>query len=143
MASLDVLEIPGVTDGLDNDYVAQMNGALAALDTHDMVFVHVEAPDEAAHSGNIDGKIEAIQRVDGDMVSRLLEYNGDGLKVLVMPDHPTPIALRTHTHEPVPFMLWRRGLGNKGTQRFTEAEAAKTGVFIGEGYNIMGRLLDL
>jgi 2,3-bisphosphoglycerate-independent phosphoglycerate mutase len=143
MVSMDVLEIPGVTDGLDNDYVAQVEGALAALDTHDLVVVHVEAPDEAAHSGNIDGKIEAIQRVDRDMVSRLLEYTGDGLNVLVMPDHPTPIALRTHTGEPVPFMLWHKGIGNNGANRFTEAEAGKTGVFIEEGYKIMRRLLDL
>ena len=143
MASMDVLEIPGVTDGLDNNYVAQVEGALVALDTHDLVVVHVEAPDEAAHSGDVDCKIEAIQRVDSEMLSRLREYTGDDLKVLVMPDHPTPIALRTHTAEPVPFMLWRKVIGNNGARRFTEAEAGKTGVFIEEGYKIMRRLLDL
>ena len=143
MASLDILEIPGVTDGLDNDCVAQIEGALAALDTHDLVVVHVEAPDEAAHIGNIDGKIEAIRRVDGDMIGRLREYSGDGLRVLVMPDHPTPIALRTHTPEPVPFMLWGKGVVANGAGRFTEAEAGHTGVFIEKGYTIMSKLLDI
>ena len=143
MASMDVLEIPGVTDGLDNDYIAQMEGALAALDTHDLVVVHVEAPDEAAHVGNIDGKIEAIQRIDRDMVGRLREYLKDELRVLVMPDHPTPITLRTHTAEPVPFMLWGKGVVANGARCFTEAEAGNTGVFIEKGYTIMSKLLDI
>lgn len=142
MASVDVLEIPGVTDGSDNDYVAQIEGALAALDTHDLVVVHVEATDEAAHIGNIDGKIEAIRRVDRDMIGLLLEYSGDELRVLVMPDHPTPISLRTHTADPVPFMLWGKGIVANGAGRFTEAEAGHTGVFIEKGYTIMSKLLD-
>jgi 2,3-bisphosphoglycerate-independent phosphoglycerate mutase len=143
MASMDVLEIPGVTDGLGNDYIAQIEGALLALDTHDLVIVHVEAPDEAAHSGLIENKIDAIQRVDRDIVSRLREYTEDELRVLVMPDHPTPIALRTHTANPVPFMLWGKGVVANGAGRFTEAEAGHTGVFLEKGYKIMSRLLDI
>jgi 2,3-bisphosphoglycerate-independent phosphoglycerate mutase len=141
MASIDVLEIPGVTDGLDNDYAAQAEGALDALATHDISIIHVEASDEAAHSGVIDNKVEAIQLVDAEIVSRLREYRVDDMKVLVMPDHPTPIALRTHTADPVPFMLWGKGIVSNGAGRFTEAEAGQTGVFIEEGYRIMSRLL--
>jgi 2,3-bisphosphoglycerate-independent phosphoglycerate mutase len=143
MASMDVLEIPGVTDGPDNDYVAQISGAMAALETHDLVIVHIEAPDEAAHSGSIENKIDAIQRVDSDIVSRLREYSKDDLRVLVMPDHPTPIALRTHTADPVPFMLWGKDVVSNGARRFTEAEAGHIGVFIEKGYKIMSRLLDI
>lgn len=141
MASIDVLEIDGVTDGLDNDYAAQAEGALAALEEHDLVIIHVEAPDEAGHSGLVDEKVEAVERVDGEIAGRLLRYAGDGLRVLVMPDHPTPISLRTHTAEPVPFLLWGDGVGSCGGSRFTEAEAARTGVFIEKGYTIMSRLL--
>ena len=141
MVGMAVLDLPGVTDGLDNDYTAQAAGALGALERHDMVVVHIEAPDEAAHAGSIDDKIEAIQRVDGEVVSRLRSWRRDALRVLIMPDHPTPIEVRTHTPDPVPFLLWGPGFTANGAKRFTEAEAKGTGFFIEEGYNIMGRLL--
>ncbi len=140
MLKMDILDIPGVTDGLDNDYSAQALGALKALGDHDLAVIHVEAPDEAAHGGSIDDKVEAIQRVDREMVGRIGSFKGD-LRVLVMPDHPTPIRARRHTPEPVPFLLWGPGFTSNGAKRFTEAEAKKTGLFIEEGYNIMGRLI--
>ena len=141
LSGMSVLEIPGVTDGLDNDYAAQAEGALAALKEHDLVVIHIEAPDEAAHEGDIDNKIEAIQRIDREVVSRIRSWRGGDLRVLVMPDHPTPIEVRTHTPDPVPFMLWGAGFSANGAKRFTEAEAKSTGVFIKDGYNIMGRLV--
>ena len=140
MVGMEVLYITGVTDGLDNDYSAQANGALEALKEHDLVVIHIEAPDEAAHAGSIDDKIEAIQRVDNEVVSQLRSWQGDALRVLIMPDHSTPIQVRTHTADPVPFMLWGAGFTAIGAKRFTEAEAKKTGLFIDPGYNIMGRL---
>jgi 2,3-bisphosphoglycerate-independent phosphoglycerate mutase len=141
MVGMGVLDIAGVTDGMDSDNAAQATGALLALEGHDMVVIHVEAPDEAAHAGFIDNKIEAIRRVDGEVVSRLRSRRGGGLRVLIMPDHPTPIKVRTHTADPVPFVLWGAGFTANGAQRFTEAEAAKTGLFIDPGYNIMSRLV--
>jgi len=141
MAGMSVLDIKGVTDGPDNDNAAQIAGALEALKKRDLAVVHIEAPDEAAHGGLIDEKIEAIQKIDSEVVSQLREWRGDDLRVLVMPDHPTPIKLRTHTDDPVPFLIWGRGIEANGAKRFTEAEAGKTGVFIEEGYNIMGRLV--
>jgi len=140
MAGIESLDIHGVTDGLDNDYVQQGAGALEALKQHDLVVIHIEAPDEAGHAGSIDDKIEAIERVDREVVSRLVSWEGDTLRVLIMPDHPTPIAVQTHTAEPVPFMLWGPGFEANGARRFTEAEAKGTGVFIDEGHTIMGRL---
>ena len=140
MAGMDVLDIPGVTDGLDNDYTAQVVGALKALEGHDLVVIHIEAPDEAAHDASIDGKVEAVQRVDREVVSRLRSWGKD-LRLLIMPDHPTPIPVRTHTGDPVPFLLWGAGFNANGAKRFTEAEAKNTGFFIEEGYNIMGRLV--
>jgi len=141
LVGMEVLDTAGVTDGLDNDYAAQANGALAALREHDLVVVHIEAPDEAAHTGAVDDKIEAIRRVDNEVVGRLRSWQADSLRVLILPDHPTPIKLQTHTADPVPFILWGAGFTASGAQGFTEAEAESTGLFIEEGYNIMGRLI--
>jgi 2,3-bisphosphoglycerate-independent phosphoglycerate mutase len=141
MMGMEVLNITGVTDGLDNDYAAQATGALKALEEHDLVVIHVEAPDEAAHAGLVDDKVEAIQRVDKEMVSQIRNWDKDALRVLIMPDHPTPIEIQTHTAEPVPFMFLGPGFAANGASRFTEAEAKKTGVFIEDGYNIMGSLM--
>jgi len=141
MMGMGVLDIPGVKDGLDNDYVAQAVGALTALKEYDLVVIHIEATDEAAHAGSIDDKIEAIQRVDSEVLSRIRSWQPDNLRTLIMPDHPTPIKTQTHSGEPVPFMLWGPGFTTNGAKRFTEAEAKSTGFFIEQGYNIMSRLI--
>jgi 2,3-bisphosphoglycerate-independent phosphoglycerate mutase len=140
MAGMQVLDIPGVTDGLDNDYAAQVAGALKALEKYDLVAIHIEAPDEAAHAGSIDDKVEAIQRVDEEVVSRIRSWNLDALRVLILPDHPTPIKIQTHSSEPVPFVLWGPGFKSNGVKGFTEAEAKRAGFFIDDGYNIMSKL---
>jgi 2,3-bisphosphoglycerate-independent phosphoglycerate mutase len=141
MVGMEVLDIRGVTDGLDNDYTAQTIGALQALEKHDLVVIHIEAPDEAAHAGSIEDKIDAIERVDKEVISRLRGWQG-GLRVLILPDHPTPIKTQTHSPEPVPFLLWGEGFTSNGAKRFTEAEAKSTGLFIDDGYKIMGRLIE-
>ena len=143
MMGMGVLDIPGVKDGLDNDFTAQAVGALTALKEYDLVVIHIEATDEAAHAGSIDDKIEAIQRVDSEVVSQLCSWRPDNLRTLILPDHPTPIETQTHSGEPVPFMLWGSGFTSNGAKRFTEAEAKSTGLFIEEGYNIMSRLIGL
>jgi len=138
---MDVLDIAGVTDGLDNDYAAQATGVVEVLDKYDLVIIHIEAPDEAAHAGSIDDKIESIQRIDGEIISRLHSWGKDALRLLIMPDHPTPITVQTHTSDPVPFLLWGQGFSTNGAKRFTEAEAKSTDLFIDPGYNIMGKLI--
>jgi len=142
MVGMEVLDIPGVTDGLDNDYIAQAVSALEALERYDLVVIHVEAPDEAGHAGSTDDKVKAIQTVDEEVVSRLRSWRPDDLRVLIMPDHPTPIKVQTHTDDPVPFMLWGAGFTANGARSFTEAEAKNTGIFIDEGYKIMRRLIE-
>jgi 2,3-bisphosphoglycerate-independent phosphoglycerate mutase len=141
MMEMEVLNIGGVTDGLDNDFAAQAKGALTALAENDLVVIHIEAPDEAAHAGAIDGKIEAIHRIDKEVVSRLRSWDEDELRLLVMPDHPTPIKTRTHSPEPVPFLLWGEGFKPNGAKSFSEIEAKNTGLFIEDGYKIMARLI--
>jgi len=141
MAGMEVLEIPRVTDGLDNDYAAQAEGALKALEKYDLVSIHIEAPDEAAHAGSIDDKVKAIEAVDKEVVSRICSRDKNSIRVLVLPDHPTPIKIQTHTDEPVPFMLWGSGIAPNGARRFTEMEASARNLFIEEGHNIMRMLV--
>lgn len=137
---IDRLSIAGVTDGADNDYRAQIEGALLALDDHDLVVVHVEAPDEEGHAGDVQGKIEAIEAIDREIASVLRERI-DGLRVLAMPDHPTPIELKTHVGEPVPFLLAGPGIPADQATSFTEAEAAATRRVIDPGRGVVDLLL--
>jgi 2,3-bisphosphoglycerate-independent phosphoglycerate mutase len=141
MTGLEVLDTPGVTGDLNNDYVAQADGALQALVRYDMVVVHIEATDEAAHAGLVEDKIEAIERVDKEIVGPLCSWDKDSLRVLILPDHATPIRTQTHVADPVPFVLWGQGFTASGAKRFTEAEATGTGVLVEEGYSIMRRLI--
>jgi 2,3-bisphosphoglycerate-independent phosphoglycerate mutase len=137
---MEVLNIPGVTDGLDNDYASQADGALKVLEDHDLAVIHVEAPDEAAHSGDALAKIEAIEKIDSEIVGRLVNQKKDSLRVLIMPDHPTPVATQTHAREAVPFLIWGPRIKSSGIGRLTEEEARKSGLVV-EGYNIMRRFL--
>jgi 2,3-bisphosphoglycerate-independent phosphoglycerate mutase len=141
MTGIVNLDIPGVTAGLDNDCAGQASGALEALQEHDLVFVHIEAPDEAGHAGRIDDKIEAIERVDQEVIGQLLAGAGDSLRILAMPDHPTPIEVQTHVPDPVPFVLWGTGFRPAGAKSFSEIQARDTGIFVGDGYEIMRKLI--
>jgi 2,3-bisphosphoglycerate-independent phosphoglycerate mutase len=143
MTGMEVINIPGVTDGLDNDFAAQATGALKALETHDLVVIHVEAPDEAGHSGSIENKIEAIQKTDAEIISRLREFEAGQLRLLIMPDHPTPIDIQTHTNEPVPFLIWGPGISSNGAKRLTEVEAEASDFFVQSGYGIINRLIKM
>jgi 2,3-bisphosphoglycerate-independent phosphoglycerate mutase len=138
---MEVLDIHGVTGDLNNDCAAQAIDALKALEKYDMAVIHVEATDEAAHAGLFKDKIEAIQKVDKEIVARLRSWDKDALRVLILPDHSTPIEIQTHVADPVPFVLWGPGFTASGAKRFTEAEAKGTGIFLQEGYNIMSKLV--
>jgi 2,3-bisphosphoglycerate-independent phosphoglycerate mutase len=137
MAGMEVLQIAGVTDGQDNDYVAQVDGALRALEKYDLVTIHIEAPDEAGHDGSVEHKVKAIEQADREVISKLRSWKREALSLLVMPDHPTPIKIKTHVGEPVPFLLWGPGFKPSGAIAFTEAQAKKSGIYIDDGYTIM------
>jgi 2,3-bisphosphoglycerate-independent phosphoglycerate mutase len=142
MAKMEVVNIPGVTDGPDNDYQAQALGALKTLEKQDLVVIHVEAPDEAGHGGSIEKKVESIEKTDQEIVSRLRAYKTGQLRILIMPDHPTPIEIKTHTAEPVPFLIWGPGIRPNGAQRLTEVEAKRSGFFVPNGYGIINKLIE-
>ncbi len=139
---VDFLHIPCVTDGPDNDYEGQMRAALAALADHDLVFVHVESPDEAGHQGDAAAKVDAIEKVDALMVPQVLEAAAAGdLKLLVLPDHPTPLEIKTHVAEPVPFIMWGPGFASNGAAAYTEEEARATGFAVAPGHLLMSLFL--
>jgi hypothetical protein len=107
-AGLDVFTVPGATGRLDTNYRGKAEYALRELEEKDFVLIHVEAPDEAEHNGCAPDKVRAIKRIDEEMVAPILERarRGGGLAFLVLPDHPTPVAIRTQSQEPVPFLFY-------------------------------------
>jgi len=118
-AGMEVIQVPGATGYLDTDYHAKAEYAIRALEDLDFVYLHVEAPDEAGHMGSAEEKVRAIECVDGVIGMILKETSA---VVAVLPDHPTPVRLRTHTSDPVPFAVL--GLGRDGCRRYSEREAA-------------------
>ena len=142
LVGMDRLDIPGVTGDSDNDYAAQAHGALAALDDHDLVVIHIESPDEEGHAGNIEGKRRALEDIDREVVSRVLEYaDHANTRILAMPDHPTPIEIKTHVGEPVPYVLWGNGIVPNHASSYDEYSADETGVMLDPGRLVMDELL--
>ncbi len=143
-AGLEVVTVDGATGYIDTNYEGKVAAALKALETKDYVYLHVEAPDEASHSGNLEHKLKAIEDFDSRVVGPILEgiKKFDGCRVLCTPDHPTPLALMTHTSNPVPFILYSgEDRENPGTMGYDEESAASTGLFLEEGHRLMEMLL--
>jgi 2,3-bisphosphoglycerate-independent phosphoglycerate mutase len=144
-AGLDVINVPGATGYIDTNYMGKAEAALEALKTRDFVYLHVEAPDEAAHSGNLEDKLSAIESFDREVVGTVLaglESFAD-YRVMVLPDHPTPVAKKTHTSDPVPFALYGSGgefSSDKPAACYSEHEAAGSGIVYNPGYELMARL---
>ncbi len=144
-AGLDIVAVPGATGYVDTNFKGKAEYALRELERKDFVLIHVEAPDEAGHNGSVPDKVRAIERIDREMLGPILDRarSGGDLSVLVMPDHPTPIAIRTHSQEPVPFIFYPAppGLSPAPGKRYTEAEAKATGQFVEQGTRLIGYLL--
>jgi len=137
------IDVPGITGYYDTDYAAKGRAALRALEDVDLVFVHVEAPDEAGHNGQADEKVLAVERIDEMVVGPVAELvvRGENLRALVAPDHYTPTVKRTHSREPVPFLIAGGGVEPNGAKAFSEKEAARTGLQMA-GWDAMGRLIE-
>jgi 2,3-bisphosphoglycerate-independent phosphoglycerate mutase len=107
LSGIEVLDVPGATAGFDNDYAAQRDAALASLADRDLFLLHVEATDEAGHQGAVDEKVTSLERWDADVIGPLVDaLDGTAFRVLLLPDHATPCAARTHTSAPVPYLLY-------------------------------------
>jgi len=146
-AGLRVINVPGATGYLDTNYRGKAEAALTALQELDLVYVHVEAPDEAAHGGLLGDKLEAIERFDNEVVGTVLA-GLDALgpcRVLVLPDHPTPVRRMTHTKDPVPFILYGSAgeFPPQGTVTgYSERNARATGVVVAPGHLLLRHLVD-
>jgi 2,3-bisphosphoglycerate-independent phosphoglycerate mutase len=144
-AGLDVVNVPGATGYTDTNYAGKAEYALRELERKDFVLIHVEAPDEAGHNGSVGEKIRAIERIDREMLTPLLaraREKGD-LRILLMPDHATPIEIRTHAQEPVPFVIYPSppGLSLTPGRRYTEAEGRDSGQYVPAGIRLIEYLL--
>jgi 2,3-bisphosphoglycerate-independent phosphoglycerate mutase len=143
LAGLEILKVPGATGYLDTDYAAKGAAAAAALERVDLVVVHVEAPDEAGHGGKALAKLKSLERIDAEIIgplAGLARRRGD-VRALIAADHATPVELRTHTAEAVPFLIWGQGAGPTGAESFSEAQARSTGLREKKGHLLLGRLL--
>lgn len=143
-AGLDIIDVPGATGYLDTNFLGKAQAALDALKERDFVFVHVEAPDEASHSGKLADKIQAIESFDAQVVGPVLEgikRLGD-YRIICAPDHPTPVALMTHTSDPVPFVIYSGEQQVKpGVPGYDEVSAAAAQYLVPEGFRLMELLL--
>ncbi|MFV9675846.1 MAG: phosphoglycerate mutase, partial [Anaerolineales bacterium] len=139
-AGMDVIEVPGATGYLDTNYAGKADYAVKALEDHDFVYVHVEAPDEAGHAGDVYAKVQAIEDFDEKVVGRVLDRCSDCV-IMVLPDHPTPIPLRTHTADPVPFAICGGGRGADSVSAFDERSAAAGSYGLKVGAELIGLMI--
>ena len=130
LAGLEIIDVLGITGYYDTNYLGKAQYALNSLDGKDFVYIHIESPDEAGHNGDVRAKIEAIENVDRHIVGTVLKYldEHDDVRVLVLPDHPTPLELRTHTDEPVGFVMAGKDIAPDAAVNFSESTAAEKGL---------------
>jgi len=142
-AGFDIVDVPGATGYLDTNYQGKGEYALRELETKDIVYVHVEAPDEAGHNGDVRGKVKAIEEFDEKVVGTILKgMQAKGpFRVLIVCDHWTPVSIRTHTPEPVPFILYDSRETENSGRYYDEASASESGVFVEDGTRLIDRLI--
>jgi 2,3-bisphosphoglycerate-independent phosphoglycerate mutase len=147
-AGMDRILVEGANGGLHTNYVGKADAAVDALvnQGYDFAYVHVEAPDEMGHQGIIQDKISAIEQVDEKVVGRIvdgLDKSGEEYRIMVLPDHPTPICVRTHTGEAIPYLIYDSRKSLKGVHTYNEAKANESEWKWPEGYRLIDHLLEL
>lgn len=145
-AGMDCAEVPGANGGLDTNYEGKAQAAVDALlkDGYDLAYLHIEAPDEMGHQGSAERKIQAIENIDRRVLgplTRQLDDAGTPYRLLVLPDHPTPVRLRTHVAEPVPYLLYDSTEKRVHSWNYNEREAALSGAAVERGCELMKLLL--
>lgn len=144
-AGLKNIEVEGANGTLHTNYEGKAKAAVETLvkDGYDFVYVHVEAPDEMGHQGSIERKIQAIEYLDTrviEVIKKEMDESKEDYRMLILPDHPTPIACRTHTSDPVPYLLYDSTDKKQETWSYTEVDAKESGNFIAEGYTLIDKL---
>ncbi len=143
-AGMSTPEVEGATGYIDTNFEGKAEAALKELENgKDFVYIHVEAPDECGHRNEPENKVKAIELIDEKILSLLLEglEKYDDYKIMILPDHPTPIATKTHASDPVPYLIYHKKGERDGVDTFTEETAKATGVFIEDGPSIMGKFI--
>lgn len=140
---MKVIDVPGATGYIDTNFGGKAQAAIDTLKSEsDFVYIHVEAPDECGHRFEIENKVKSIELIDGLILEPILKaFEGEEIKILICPDHPTPLALKTHTNAPVPYLIYDSRKTEKGVDKFCEESAEQTGNFIGVGHTLMERFL--
>ena len=145
LASMQVCDVPGATGYIDTNFEGKCRAAVEALKNGcDFAYIHVEAPDECGHRGEYDNKVKAIEEIDRRILGPLLEElrtMGD-FTLLVAPDHPTPLCVRTHTADPIPYLLYRSNRPVQGVNCYTEEMAASTGITIEPACRLMAHMIN-
>lgn len=146
-AGLKIIHVDGATGYTDTNYLGKARQALSELQTMDFIFIHVEAPDEMGHEGNIDGKVRSIEDFDEKVVGTIVEgiRNLGSYRIMVLSDHPTPISLRTHSLSPSPFAVLSSENDENLTLKlsFSESSAKKSGIFISPGHHLMEKYISM
>ena len=143
---MKVCQVEGATGSIDTNFEGKAQAAIDALlkDGCDFVYVHVEAPDEMGHQGLVEEKVKSIEYLDSRLIAlvkKAMEDAGEDFRMLVLPDHPTPIRIRTHCGDPVPYVLYDSTRQRKSAAKYTEADAAATGNFEPHGPKLVEKLL--
>ena len=146
-ANMRSIDVEGVTGNVHTNYDGKAQAAIEAFkEGYDYVYVHLEGPDECGHRAETDNKVLSISLIDKKVLSPIYEYLkecGEDFKIMILPDHPTPIRLRTHTMDPVPFMIYSSREDKNGTEIFSESAAKATELYIPEGHTLMERFIEI
>ena len=145
-AGLNSIDVEGATGTVHTNFEGKAQAAIDALKNgSDFVYVHLEAPDECGHQHDIDNKVRSIELIDEKIIAPIMnamKEAGEDFSIMVLPDHPTPLNLRTHTSDPVPFALYRSNAPQQnGVTAYNERTAESTGVYVEQGYQLMGMLI--
>ena len=146
-AGMESIDVEGANGSLETNYEGKADAAIKALleDGKDFAYIHVEGPDEMGHQGNTGHKILSIEYLDSRLISRVkkaMDESGEAYRMLILPDHPTPIRCRTHTSDPVPYILYDSTQECRKIGRYSEKEAAATGIYEPTGYKLMDKFLN-
>jgi len=146
-ADMKVVEVDGANGGLNTNYEGKADAAVKVLleDGYDFAYIHIEAPDEMGHQGSVERKVKAIEYLDERVIKRVIEAfeaKGQDFRMIVLPDHPTPIGIRTHTSDPVPYMLYDSTDKKRHTWNYNEKEAEESGNYIADGHTVINHLFE-
>ena len=145
-AEMESIDVEGATGNVHTNYTGKAEAAISAFKRGvELVYVHVEAPDECGHRAEVENKVKSIELIDEKILAPVYDYLkncGEPFKIMILPDHPTPIAIRTHSMDPVPFMIYSSEKKENGVKTIDEYTAETTGLYIPDGYTLMERLIN-